>query len=379
MIGIVEPTYARHDHAAVNAALLQATALAFPGEDIVFAATAAHRGFIAQFGALPARTRCCDIDVQPPGGVSLRRFLTQWKAIRAIMRRERPRAIILLSGGPETFFAARAIVAEYAAVRLFVVLHGNLTDATGWRSRDPRHRLFDYRAGLAVARHPRVRLVVLEDYIRSAAIALGLMPADRVLTWPHPLNAGEIVENDMPLGHDRPIRIAFVGAATRRKGFDRFLALVHALADQVAQGRYQFSFIGAPIEAFPEAAGLVDMPTEPLSRDAFIRRLRDIDYVVMPYATDSYELTASGSLLDCVAQAKPVISLDMAAMHMLAEQYGDIGFTCSSLAEIEALLRSANGLADPQLYRTFQQRLRVIGVSRTPAGIAPLIRRDLAA
>jgi hypothetical protein len=379
MICIIEPTYARHDHAAVNAALIQAVALACPGEAILFAATALHRGFVEQFGPLPPGTQFCDIDVPPPGGVHFRRFMAQWKAIRLAIRRRRPRAIILLSSGPETFFAARAIVAEFAAVRLFVVLHGNLIDATGWRSRDPRHRPFDYRSGLAAARHPRIRMVVLEDYIRTAAIALGIMPAESLSTWPHPLNSSEIDESDRPLAAGRPVRIAFVGAATHSKGFDKFLALIRTMARQPAGSRYEFRFIGASIEEFPEAAGLVAVPTESLPRDAFIRELRDVDYVMLPFATDDYELTASGSLLDCVSQAKPVISLDIAAVRMLAEGYGDIGFVCSTMTDVEALLASEQGLTDPQPYRVFQSRLRAIGTLRTPAGIAPLIRRDLAA
>lgn len=379
MISIIEPTYARHDHAAVNAALIQAVALACPGEEILFAATALHRGFVEQFGPLPAGTQFCGIDVPPPGGVHFRRFIAQWKAIRLALRRQRPRAIILLSSGPETFFAARAIVAEFAAVKLFVVLHGNLIDATGWRSRDPRHRLVDYRSGLAAARHPRVRMIVLEDYIRTAAIALGAIPAESLSTWPHPLNSSEIDESDRPLAAGRPVRIAFVGAATHSKGFDKFVALIRAIADCPSASRYEFRFIGAPIEAFPEASGVIALPAEPLPRDRFIAELRDVDYVMLPFATDSYELTASGSLLDCVSQAKPVISLDIAAVRAMTGQFGDIGYVRSSMADIETLLTSEQGVSDPKCYRTFQANLRAICASRTPAGIAPLLRQDLGA
>ena len=75
---------------------------------------------------------------------------------------------------------------------------------------------------------------------------------------------------------------------------------------------YDFRFIGARNEDFPEAiAAGIAMPAHPLERKEFIRRLCDIDYVVMPFSTDSYELTASASLLDCVSQAKPVISLNL--------------------------------------------------------------------
>jgi hypothetical protein len=379
LIGIIEPTYGQHDHAAINAALIKAVALAFPGEEMVVAASRLHHHHIEQSRDLPPFTSAVDIAVLPPGGISLRRFAAQWQAIRAMVQSKRPRAVILLSSGPETFFAARAILAEFGPVALYVILHGNLNDAVGWRSRDPRRRLFDYRSGLTVARHPRVKLVVLEEHIRAAAIRLGLAPAAALLTWQLPLNEEEINHGATLRAGGAPIRIAFIGTATRNKGFDKFLALVRSLGNRAPASRaYDFRFIGAAIEDFPEAvAAGIAMPAHPLGREEFIRGLRDIDYVVLPFATGSYELTASGSLLDCASQAKPVISLNLPGVSAMAAQYGDIGFVCGSMAEMQDLLLSNPAVSDPIVYNRFRTSLRTICASRTPAGIAGPIRRDL--
>ena len=119
------------------------------------------------------------------------------------------------------------------------------------------------------------------------------------------------------------------------------------------------------------------MPAHPLQRTEFVRRLSDIDYVVMPFSTNSYELTASASLLDCVSQAKPVISLNVAGVSALTAQYGDIGFVCKSMAAMRDLLSSNPAVSDPISYDRFRTRLKTISASRTPAGIAGLIRRDV--
>ena len=111
-----------------------------------------------------------NIDVPPGGGISANRFFAQWRAIRSVMRRATPRVVVLLSCGAETFFAARSIVSEFSSVVFFIVLHGNLNDAIGWRLRDPRRRLFDYRSGIATSRVIPTRLVVLEGKVRSAAL-----------------------------------------------------------------------------------------------------------------------------------------------------------------------------------------------------------------
>src|SRR5271167_3147542 len=83
LIGIIEPTYGQHDHAAINAALIKAVALAFPGEEMAFAASPLHRHHIEQSRGLPPHTSAVDIAVPPPGGISFRRFAAQWQAIRA--------------------------------------------------------------------------------------------------------------------------------------------------------------------------------------------------------------------------------------------------------------------------------------------------------
>ena len=140
---------------------------------------------------------------------------------------------------------------------------------------------------------------------------------------------------------------------------------------------YEFRFVGSLREEFADAAlAKIEMPTRHLSREEYIDRLRDIDYVFLPYTEETYEFTASGSLLDCVSQLKPVISLDFAGVRELAAKWGEIGFICQSMEQVKALLSRTSELADPARYARFQSNLAAIRESRTPAGIAPTIRRD---
>jgi glycosyltransferase involved in cell wall biosynthesis len=374
MIGIMEQTHSRHDHAPVNAVLIHATSLALPGEDILFASTAEHRGHVRAVRSLPDRVQCVNIAVPPPGGVRFTRFVAQWRAMRALMQKG-PRAIILLSSGPETFFAARAMVAMFPSVVFFIVLHGNLNDAMGWRSRDPRRRLFDYRSGLAAARHPRIRFVVLEDYILAAAVRKQVLRPETTSVWPNAINEGEFATDPPAWSGRERIRIAFAGTATRNKGFHRFLDLARA-ADPDA---YEFELVGSLIEPFPEADRMIDIPAQPLARDAFIQRLRAADYVVLPYNETTYEFTSSGSLVDCIAQMKPVIALGVPGVLDVSKRFGEIGFVCSSMQEMQALLVRKDQLSDAASYTMFQRNLAAAAASRTAAGIARLIRRELAA
>ncbi|MBN8928174.1 MAG: hypothetical protein BGO51_07880 [Rhodospirillales bacterium 69-11] len=376
MIAVIEPTYARGDHAAVNAALLHAIAHAFPDEPLDFAATADHRQAVAQVVPLPASVRWSEIAVMAPGGVHASRFHAQWRAMRDLVTRTRPRVLVVLSSGPETFFAVRALAAAHSGLRIFVVLHGNLNDAVGWRSRDPRRRWFDYRAGLRIVRHARIRLVVLEEHIRDAAIRRGLASEAQVHVWPHPLNGSEISNEAGDLRS--PLRIAFLGAATRAKGFDTFLAIVAAVRDGTPRVPVAFTCIGPQLESFPEAARLgLSGSAAPLDRAEFLSRLDAVDYVLLPYGMQAYELTASGSLLDCIARAKPVIALDLAGIRDLVRRHGEIGFVRSSPDALATFIASDPALGDATRYRAFQERLRTIARLRTPAALAARLRDDI--
>ena len=376
MIGVLEQTHGRHDHAPGNAALIHAISLALPGEPILFASTIQHRDHVSAVRPLPEQTQCIDIDVPPPKGIRFSRFVAQWRAMRTVMRHvPAPRAIILLSSGPESFFAARAIVTAFPSVVFFIVLHGNLNDAIGWRSRDPRHRLFDYRSGLQAANHPRIRLVVLENHILAAAARQGALRPDRATLWPHAVNENELATGAPAWAGRQRVRIAFAGTATRNKGFHHFLDLAQA-ADPRA---YQFELVGSPTEPIPDAAcHHIQIPSRPLSRDSYVRRLRAADYILLPYTEATYEFTSSGSLLDCIAQMRPVIALDFAGARDLVAAAGEVGFVCPSMVAIKALLHDKDRLTNGAQYSTFQRNLATIALSRTPAGIAPMIRRDLA-
>jgi len=377
MIVVVEPTYGQHDHAAVNAALLDAIALAFPGEPILFASSPVQRSHVERIHAVPPQMDVADIAVGAPGGVKPGRMLSQWRALRAVVGAHGPRIVILLSAGPETLFAARALAIEFPAVRLFIVLHGNLADAAGQRSRDPRRRLIDMRAGLSAVRHPRIRLVVLAEHVRTAIVADGLAPAEDIVVWPHPVASEEIDPHPAAEPH-APIRIAFLGSALRRKGFDKFVALVRAVA-AVRGDVYRFSLIGTPLEHFPEARGVVEMPGLPLERAEYLRRLRAVDYVALLFDEAADRFTASGSLLDCAAQARPVVTLDLAAVRNLADGHGPIGFTCGSVEEMASLLLDRpEALADGERYGRHRSALMRAAASRLPGPTAALIRRDAA-
>lgn len=370
---VAEPTYRDREHAAVNGSILRAINMTC--KPVLFAATPAHQAFVAEAlrtetleDALPGMATE-PIEVSAPGGVHLRRMRAQWRTLDGLVRQHRPKTMVLLSAGPETLFVARLLVTRHRALRLFAIMHGNLGRTIGWRSRDPRHRLIDIRSGLSVSHHPRIRLIVLETHIPAAAAAAGLR--HDFLVWPHPSNQQEQV---FPTPWESPdrMRLTFVGTANRQKGFDQIAKL-----RREAGADYDWAVAGTLGQEFAadDAAGF-DMPPGRLSRPDFLAAVRRADYAVLSFGAE-YAFTASGSLMDCITQRKPLIAVTNTLLAQLEAQYGPLGHLCANPADMAALLRQPDRLRDAVAYSAFQKTLDTIHADRLPDRLTAIIRSDL--
>ena len=106
--------------------------------------------------------------------------------------------------------------------------------------------------------------------------------------------------------------------------------------------------------------------------------LRGLDFAFLPFSSDVYEFTASGSLLDCIANLVPVIATRSTLLERLTRDYGPIGHVCATTEEANALLADPARLADAKAIRGFRAALARVRADRLPEGLAKLLQRDLA-
>ena len=373
MILVIEPVFPNAHHAPSNAGVLMAIGLAAENEPIAFAAHPAHRDAVFSIlgDAALVRFDQHDIDVMPAGGISLRRFCLQAGTLFDLTRRLRPRLIVCLGTQPETLFSCRLLKMRHPGVGVIAVLHGNLHQATAWRSRDPRRRWFDDRAALSAAiGSPTIQFVVLAQAVADAAISMGLLPRDRCHVWPLAIPPSEVLDRPHRLDPNQ-IRIAFVGSAKRAKGFNEFVALTRQLAAQ--SNRYEFSLIGELHETYATGQlAHIKVPGGFLERGDFIERLYAVDYICLPLRDDTYTLTVSAALLDAIAARKPLIALPTPAIRHLFNQ-GPAGFLCDDLAAMADAMGNPDRLADPIQYGRFRDTLSRLCQERSPAGLALII------
>jgi hypothetical protein len=89
----------------------------------------------------------------------------------------------------------------------------------------------------------------------------------------------------------------------------------------------------------------------PLSYAEYCRRAASIDYAVWVGDAAQYQLTASASVVDAVAFAKPLVTLRNPFTEWLFDTFGDIGCLCSDSAEmVEAIVsRAEQGISTEYL------------------------------
>ena len=378
MILVVEPVFPNAHHAATNGTLLKAIRVAAGGEDVAFAAHPAHRDAVFQILGETERQAYThrDIEVLPAGGIRFRRFRSQANTLLDLTKRLSPRLVVCLGTQPETLFALRLLVLAHPSLPAIAVLHGNLDNAVGWRSRDPRRRWFDDRASIrAAATSRRIQFVVLDRTVREAVLAQGLLPRDRTHVWPLAIPDTEIW--DQPHRPDpAKLRIAFLGSAKVAKGFGDFAAITRAIAAR--SDRYEFSLIGALQDDFPaEAIAHIERPAGFMDRAAYLGRLRGIDYACLPLRDDTYTLTVSGAILDAIAAQKPLIALPTPAIRALFQE-GPAGFLCDDLESMAQAIGDIDRLADPVAYEQCRSTLRRVREGRRGTSLAEIVAPAIA-
>jgi len=361
------------EHVAVNAGVIDTVAEALPDEIHVY--TEARHGAHLR-NALGNRhgDRIRWLEVAIPerrAGVVARMPREYGLLRRAAAGHGVPRLRVLLS-------AHRSLLWALAARRMFggdriptqVVLHGEVGEVAGWRSRNPLRRLFDKRSTLARCFGRGTQYLVLEHAIADALRAEMPRIAPGVAALPHPILAGELGDASLPPGSSA-IRIGFLGLATEAKGFGVFLEVAERLA-RACPGRFEFHAVGStpPGSASNGFQALARQPAaQQLSRADFLAGLRAVHYVCLPFRGSHYHFAPSGALLDAVANLRPVIALPTPVLTRMFATHG-IGHLCQSADEIVTVLQQLASGFPAQVYSAQVAAMTALRNERLPRALA---------
>jgi len=385
MILIFEMTWTGTVHAPVNCGVIQFVARAWPEQQVRVHADPTHLAELQRDRALTALPNIAFVPIEVSQRyrgrthmVSFPRFWQEFRIVQTALRKAPRKAgcLVLLTSttATGTFAAAYAASLSRRRVGVQIGLHGNLSDATGWRPRNPLVRAFDTLSALQARFRVPVRFLVLEPAIRTSLQSALPAAAARTDVVRHPINAAEIPAGDPPVPLP-PIRVGFVGLGSEAKGFPTFLDIA---ARVKARHGDRIAFVHIGIVQAGKTAGcdvLEDPPTkEHLSRAEFARRLAALHYVFLPFRRGYYDLSASGALIDAVTWLKPIITMRVPLSEQFFAESGEIGFLCEDEASMEAAVETALTEIDPGRYARQVDALRAARDARRTEVLAAAYR-----
>jgi glycosyltransferase involved in cell wall biosynthesis len=378
---VVEPNLRAGEHVPFNAGLLQIVRAAYPDAAIRFVAQAEHARLVEEE---LARAGPCGIRFEParwPPPPA--RFLGQ---VAADTRRLRPIAddlarapdgrLVLASAVPSTIYALKLVRARLGRrmPRSYAVLHGVLSEVWGWRSRNPWVRAQNMAAALLFPGNGAIVYLVLEPHIGGELARRWPQLAAHIAVLPHPVPPAPAAPREVAL--EAPIRVGFLGLASRAKGYDTFVDLARAVAARQGVAA-EFHAIGRRAPDAPADDSCLATPAsrERLPRERYVELARRMHYMCVPFRKEAYRYVASGVLADAIAYRVPVIAFDLPAIAEIARSHGEIGHICRDEADMAKTIEAIARAPDRERYRRQCAALDSVRRSRQPEALAPAWRR----
>lgn len=138
------------------------------------------------------------------------------------------------------------------------------------------------------------------------------------------------------------LNVGMVGTFSDEKGAADFVWLVQQLH---GHKNICFSVTGTVTSRLEELKSLgVSLPSNQgkglVPRKEFADRLKELDYLLFLYPSDSYKLTASGAIMDAIEWGIPILAIKNDYFCNIFESYGTFGHLVNNKYEIKDLILS---------------------------------------
>jgi hypothetical protein len=381
MILICEPICWSLEHVPFNAALVEIIRLAFPAEEILFVAEASHlhqvRAQLSSDVSLSIAWKA--VAISPRYAPFFARIRHDVKLLRHVLKigRKDPNSLLMLAATtPATLMALKLLL--YCSMsrgrKAQIVLHGHLDALNGWRSRNPFLRIQDIKAALTLGSNRDLQYIVLEEPIRNSICRILPSLERRLVVLDHPIPTNEEPQGEVEF--TPPLKFGFLGMASEAKGFQLFQETAATVTAKYP-GLVEFHAIGW-MDKQRDTIMTDSLATKPgtwlMSRPEYIRQLRTLHFVCLPYEGPHYQLSPSGVLLDAIAWEKPIIASRVPIVENLVSRFGDIGYMCSDKNQLCEAIGRIIEQADADHYKKQVDSMRKVRRSRTPRYLASTYR-----
>jgi hypothetical protein len=373
MIVVSELYFSGGGHAPFNAGLLAVIRAAFPLGRICFTGAPGHIREIKKQAdeALIKSIEWREITLLPADASYFVRLIREMKILRTLLRiipEGTPGPLLLTHATTATLVALKLLKRlQFGEVKVQFVLHGPLGGIIGRRHRHPIRRFQDMKTALTILGNDNFQYIVLEESLRTALLQNLPAMENKVYLLPHPLPPNEAESNADNL--KTPIQFGFLGLANKPKGFPVFVKLAQEIVMQFP-AQAEFHAIGRIPSDGSIALEMDALTTKPgmerLSREDYINEVDCLHFILLPHEASKYELKSSGTLLDALAWAKPLIARRMALFENMFLKHGDIGYLFSTDLELKSIVEHIVQEVDTVRYHQQVLNIKIARRSRVP-------------
>lgn len=146
------------------------------------------------------------------------------------------------------------------------------------------------------------------------------------------------------------IRVGTVGILNYYKGSELYPEIALALSNVPNLNFYAIGNIQCNGKVLADAGiDINGCNSTHIPDHEFIQRVKQLDYLLFLYPSDTYKLIASGAILDSIRFHRPIIGLSTDYFKYIFEKFGKLGFLADNVDELINILRQLPCIETPDI------------------------------
>lgn len=349
MILICEPQCVGFEHVEVNTALMISilTNINEQREKVVFLAEESHlvqvQMKLTEYFGPAEQIEFRPINVPTRNYSSLKRLPQELELLQKVFAFAKKRdvsKIVFTSVTSPGLLLIKVLTGFFYKIRSIIVLHAVLESILHSPVYKITELFFWFKPIFLVGNNKSINYVVLSPKIKDNLSNKFNDIGKYVKAIHHPYIFANCTSKKVVL-EEMKIKFGVIGVGHSGKGTPFFFRLAEKLSKHDTNFKSEFLLVGHIVDQSlrnfkNEFVNIVS--DKPLVRDLYNQYAESLDYILFFYNAESYQLTASGALLDAIAFNKPIIALRNSLFEYYFDVLGNIGYLCDDYSQVEQLV-----------------------------------------
>jgi hypothetical protein len=341
MILLCEPQCKGLEHVDFNAAVLATVHCAFENEQIVFFAEREHLASVRNrlTGFLIDNVSYHEIDAIGKVDKQYKRALREFEICWHIFHYAHKNGInkvLYCSTTSASLIATKILLFFYSDLKCITIPHSILLTIIKWPRRWLLGIPFWFKTALLLKNPDRLRYLIIGGFTKEwlkeqlPTIEKKLLSIEMPYLFKHKNNI--IINNER-----QTIRFGFFGFGSIDKGIELFIKLSEDIQKTHTRIIPELVLIGNTYKTEPGMNfGCVYMPSpyKPLSTDDYEKYAKSVDYSIILYNPETYNIMHGASIMDSLEYCKPIIAIRSLLVELYFKEMDDIGYLCGNYDEL---------------------------------------------